>query len=80
MDSSYFRSGVSTLEFGEWGVLFHLLALCLLVECRSPPQERRFPLKLSGTLSGCPKDHINMRITQSGSKAQYRGDQKHHGL
>ena len=26
----YFLSGVSTLDFCEWGIVFHVLALCLV--------------------------------------------------
>ena len=26
----HFWSGVSTLGFGEWGIVFHVLALCLV--------------------------------------------------
>ena len=26
----YFWSGVSTLDFGEWGIVFHVLALCVV--------------------------------------------------
>ena len=45
----YFWSGVSTLGFGEWGIVFHVLALCLVQ--KTEVMRRREDFQLPATFS-----------------------------
>ena len=44
-----FRSGASTLDFGEWGIVFHVVALCLVksTEVLTRREDFRLPARFS---------------------------------
>ena len=49
----YVWSGVSTLDFGEWGIVFHVLALCLVwsTEILKGREDLRLPTRFSFSAS-----------------------------